>query len=468
MIKSISIQGLRGFGKNKEINFAIADGMNEGSGMTIFVGANNSGKTTILEALRAFNCAPDNPPAFSTGKRNTKSDGGTIHFKLVTDDGYICSIDTIGGGGSNTVYKCIDSAGNECNNVFNVFVLQSRRYVNHEFQKYEYSKEFYLRSQLDGAKNRNAELYNFNIRLFKMQKNKAEFDELLKEVLGYDLTWCIDMNDNGNYFLRITVNNQVHNSEGLGDGIWSVFTICDALYDSNKGDIICIDEPELSLHPAYQKRVLKVLNRYSKDRQIVICTHSPYFADIQSIINGASLYRTVKKTNGDIELFSLSNKSRNMLDGFLKDIQKPHTLGLEAREIFFLEDNVIITDGQDDVVMYRKATEQLKQVVNGEFFGWGSGGASNIQKIAAILRDLGYEKVAAIFDNDKSKDKELFDEEFIGYKSYLISKKDVRDKDATNAKEKVNGMMTQGGKIKSETKEEMSEMFMDINNYFMD
>lgn len=29
MIKSISIQGLRGFGKKEEINFAIADGIKE-------------------------------------------------------------------------------------------------------------------------------------------------------------------------------------------------------------------------------------------------------------------------------------------------------------------------------------------------------------------------------------------------------------------------------------------------------
>lgn len=331
--------------EKRENHFAKADGIREGSGMTIFVCPNNSSKTTILEALRSFNCRSDNPPAFYVGKRNVNSEEGKIHFEIKTDDGYTCTIDSIESGGSNTVFKCIDSEGKENNWHREIFVFQSRRYVNHEFYKNEYNREDYLRSQLDNAINRNAELYNFNAKLFKMQKNKEEFDNLLKEILGYDLTWCIDMQDSGNYFLKFTINNQVHSSEGLGDGIWSVFTICDALYNSNEGDIICIDEPELSLHPVYQKRILKLLKKFSKYRQIVICTHSLYFIDIQSIIYGACLYRTVKETDGNIKLFILQEHSRKMLDGFLKDIQKSHTLGLEAKEIFFLEDNVIITEG---------------------------------------------------------------------------------------------------------------------------
>lgn len=466
VIKSISIQGLRGFGKKEEINFAIADGIKEGSGMTIFVGGNNSGKTTILEALRSFNCDASKPPAFSQGKRNTKSQGGMVHLEIRTIDGYTFRIDTDKNNGCNTVLTCLDSKDNPCSKKINIFVLQSRRYFNHEFHKLELGRGDYLKNQLNYGNSRSADLQSFNSRLFKMQKNKEEFDNLLKEILGDNLTWYIDMQDNGNYYLKITIDNHVHSSEGMGDGIWSVFTICDALYDSEQGDIICIDEPELSLHPTYQKRVLKMLKRFSKDRQIVLCTHSPYFVDISSIADGASLCRTVKGTDGDIELFCLGEKSREMLDGFLNDIQKPHTFGLEAREIFFLEDNVIITEGQDDVVMYQKAAEQLGQIINGEFFGWGSGGASNIKKIATILRDLGYKKVAAIFDGDKKEEKEEFADEFKDYRSFIISKKDIRDKGKVKEREAVNGMMTQGGVIKEDAEVEMKSLLTDINGYF--
>ena len=80
---------------------------------------------------------------------------------------------------------------------------------------------------------------------------------------------------------------------------------------------------------------MKLFNRYSEDRQIIINTHSPYFIDISSIVNGANLYRTVKNNNGDIDVFSLSEDSRENLKGFLKNINQPHTLGTEAKEIFF-------------------------------------------------------------------------------------------------------------------------------------
>ena len=63
MIKSITIHGLRGFGREHTINFAIPI-RRQGSGLTIMVGSNNTGKTTILEAIRSFNSPKDNPPIF--------------------------------------------------------------------------------------------------------------------------------------------------------------------------------------------------------------------------------------------------------------------------------------------------------------------------------------------------------------------------------------------------------------------
>ena len=58
MISCLTIHGLRGFGEEKTIEFSIPNGK-PGSGLTIMVGANNSGKTTIFEALRSFNSPKD-------------------------------------------------------------------------------------------------------------------------------------------------------------------------------------------------------------------------------------------------------------------------------------------------------------------------------------------------------------------------------------------------------------------------
>ena len=65
MIDTISIAGLRGFGEEQTLSFAKPDHQTAGSGLTFIVGANNTGKTTIIEAIRAFNCDENNVPSFS-------------------------------------------------------------------------------------------------------------------------------------------------------------------------------------------------------------------------------------------------------------------------------------------------------------------------------------------------------------------------------------------------------------------
>ncbi|WP_077999864.1 ATP-dependent nuclease [Edwardsiella tarda] len=50
-IKSIVISNFKGYSGNNEIIFSIPDGNTEGSGLNIFVGENNSGKSTVFEAL---------------------------------------------------------------------------------------------------------------------------------------------------------------------------------------------------------------------------------------------------------------------------------------------------------------------------------------------------------------------------------------------------------------------------------
>lgn len=465
MVKSLSIHGLRGFGEAKKFDFAVPN-KKAGSGITFIVGANNSGKTTILEALRSFNLDPSHSPTFSERKRNRKSDGGKVHLKLVNEKGEIYSIDSTERGGSPTEYKLNGKRIERYYSGLSIFTLQSRRHVDYTFHRSNASnREEYLRNQIQNTPNRSASLSNFGARLFKMYANKTEFDVLLRRILGHDLIWTIDQSEDGQYFVKFTVNGQDHSSEGLGDGIWSIFTICDALYDSQPQSMIVIDEPELSLHPTYQKRTLELIKDFAKDRQIVICTHSPYFIDLPSLIDGAVLLRTAKNKEGDIEVFHLSQEAKSSFSGFLGDLYQPHTFGTEAKEIFFVEDKIILVEGQEDVVMYSKAAEQLSFQLHGCFFGWGAGGADKIPKVLRILNDLGYQKVAVIFDGDKVAEKERYEKEYSEYQFFNISTDDIRDKDATEHRAAKTGMMEKGGVLKEAYREEMENLLKDINVY---
>ena len=132
----------------------------------------------------------------------------------------------------------------------------------------------------------------------------------------------------------------------------------------------------------------------------------------------------------------LSLTSADRLKGLLKDTHNPHVLGLNAREAFFQEDGVIVFEGQDDVVLYPKVLDQL--VAKGQlacerasymkerFFGWGAGGADKIEKIVAVLHDLGFGRVAAIFDNNKRSLISDLNTEFPDYYFGSIPADDVR------------------------------------------
>lgn len=46
-------------------------------------------------------------------------------------------------------------------------------------------------------------------------------------------------------------------------------------------------------------------------------------------------------------------------------------LQMDAKEIFFLEDNIIIVEGQEDVISFNKLIKELNISINASFFGWG-------------------------------------------------------------------------------------------------
>src|SRR5258708_15375868 len=94
-LKHIDILGLRGFSTNQRLELAIPNGK-VGSGLTILVGQNNAGKSTITEAFAAV-AGP--PRRFSEGKRN-KAGGNKISITLTFPSGYQRSLNSVQPGGS--------------------------------------------------------------------------------------------------------------------------------------------------------------------------------------------------------------------------------------------------------------------------------------------------------------------------------------------------------------------------------
>ena len=66
-LDSLTIKGFRGFSEEQRLKFAQPTG-EAGSGLTILVGPNNGGKSTVVESLQAISANVD--IGFAEGKRN--------------------------------------------------------------------------------------------------------------------------------------------------------------------------------------------------------------------------------------------------------------------------------------------------------------------------------------------------------------------------------------------------------------
>jgi predicted ATPase len=60
----------------------------------------------------------------------------------------------------------------------------------------------------------------------------------------------------------------------LSDGTLRYLTLLAALYNPNKGSLICIEEPELGLHPDVLPTIAQILKEVSQETQLIVTTHS--------------------------------------------------------------------------------------------------------------------------------------------------------------------------------------------------
>ncbi len=453
MIKELEIHGLRSFASPQRISFSLPDGYRFGSGLNIISGSNNAGKTTIIEAIEAFNS--DMQPTFSEGIRNKHSDE-RVTLKLIDEHNESYMIATTRGGGVLTDVSKLKAQQS--------YILQSRRSYNSEFFRIEADREFYISHYLGNNSIREPLLNSFSVRIFQIEKNKDEFDALFSRILGNCVLWHLEQYVNGSYYIKFKEKEIAHSAEGIGDGIWSVFTICAALFDAPMGSTIVIDEPELSLHPAIQKRLSDLFFEYSKDLQIILCTHSPYFINWDAINNDGQIIR-VAKENSATYCYSIEKENKHRITNFITDLNNPHILGINANEVFFLEDNIILVEGQEDVVIYKKMLKDFGMHANGEFFGWGVGGADKVDIFLTMFRDLGYKNIAVILDGDRRNEIESLKSKYIGYYFVAISKDDVRDKEERTIKGKI-GLATRQGRCKTENVDEVKAIFKQINVFF--
>src|SRR5262249_48825157 len=124
--KSLAIHGLRGFAYEQTIEFAVPNG-EPGSGLTILVGPNNGGKTTVIEALWLMSI--EKPEAIPEEYRNTVA-LQKVAITVRDGDDQVAHLRTVDDSGGHLVRS--GSSGFEPYR--RMFVLPSKRSFDHRFQ----------------------------------------------------------------------------------------------------------------------------------------------------------------------------------------------------------------------------------------------------------------------------------------------------------------------------------------------
>lgn len=456
-LKSLSIKDYKGFYSLNEIEFAIPNQEGSKLGLNVIVWPNNTGKTTILEALMLTRDI--------TNQRFNQEDrhwGKNPEIILIQDNGQEYKLKAEG-----SLIKT------EWTLTAKINLLSSSRYWDSEVFT-ENDEGSFLSSENGRSlrKDSRSHLSWLLSALAKDEGKKKQFNKYMKTIFPHFSDWGIDSRNNKDFIYYRTWDWVVHSTDQLGKGILSLFLICGHLVASNDS-ILLIDEPELALHPQMQRRLALLLSEEAKRRQIIVCTHSPYFINWEDYLNWAKFIRLNKNKDQNCNVYKLNSESDtySITFGVVDDRQKPQLLDIVAKEIFFAE-KILFVEGQEDVWLIKKFAKAERITLNFEIFGYGSWWATNIKKFLQMAKDLWFTKAWALYDWDTRTDWEQSKTKFPSFKIIILPTADIRDKNTVYDSEwneiaaAKEGVFDEHGKIKESTKEEFKRILSQFNEYF--
>ncbi len=180
------------------------------------------------------------------------------------------------------------------------------------------------------------------------------------------------------------------------------------------GSLILIDEPELSLHPDWQNRILQFYKKlFTNEKgeqvsQIFVATHSPFIINNSSRYNDKVIVLQRNQDTGDIEVvdnptYYDCNNSVYIHEAF--DLSE-----------FDNDSNVLFTEGETDAKYLRKAIEIFfdnkinfkvewigTKDKNGNITNTGCTGLNNLLKVIEANENLFSQKIGLLYDNDTNK-----------------------------------------------------------------
>jgi predicted ATPase len=98
------------------------------------------------------------------------------------------------------------------------------------------------------------------------------------------------------------LNKSIHVTH-ISDGTLRFLCLLSILYNKNRGGLLCIDEPEVGLHPDMISTIADGIKYASKDTQIIIATHSEHVLNAFDLEN-VRVFEKKEDNSSEVNSFS--------------------------------------------------------------------------------------------------------------------------------------------------------------------
>ncbi len=361
-IKKVKVQNFRLFKAGQQFvvdKINIPDLANEGSGLTVFVGENGCGKTSLLDAIALsllsykadeFSLQDFEDPkervlievlADSDFQVKSTMPRGSFPSKGFSFEASVRSIDNKAYLSSvvvsdqkfiraNGADKPADNSPDLRVNVNNPFM--GRRFNENDFLFLDKNRLYQTRTGMYNPTRFDRLMEDFNFQYLKDKNSVKDLsgaldsiksgieNEFLKKAIGKfkelsGSTIRLNFIDNwlpfGKcFFAEKKENNQQVPLNMIGSGYEMIFALLYSFYlsqQSGKQLVVLIDELELHLHPSLQEKFVSLLLEFSKTAQIIMTTHSP-LAVKQLLLNSYVNVKVFLKNDGAVQVAPIEER----------------------------------------------------------------------------------------------------------------------------------------------------------------
>lgn len=187
---------------------------------------------------------------------------------------------------------------------------------------------------------------------FREDENIAALTNLLGE-LGYE--WSLETVNalKNQYDVRLSKQGSSFSVGAASSGERELLTYLFAIFALNVRDaLIIVDEPELHLHPTWQKTLLNLFIRLagSTGNQFLLATHSPTFVSPESI----AFVSRVFSRNQQSHIQRLDAKALPEAKHLLNIVQS------QNNERLFFSDEVVLVEGISDRIFFEAVLRRLR------------------------------------------------------------------------------------------------------------